>query len=135
MRLLIVADQAPLRHALVDFLQSHYPGISILTAETVARGMSKCAGFAPDLVLTDLALPDGSGIAFTAEIVKRHPGTPVIMVSAHTASIYIERAKAAGAHAYVAKHRLHRDLIGAIESALPGISTTGSAGRESSGAL
>jgi DNA-binding NarL/FixJ family response regulator len=46
------------------------------------------------------------------------PDTVVIMVSTHSGSAYIERARAAGAFAYVAKDAVHQDLLPAIRAAL-----------------
>jgi two-component system, NarL family, response regulator DevR len=118
MLVLIVEDQLPMQNALVDFVRARYPGAVALGALGVVQGLKLCLRDEPDLVLTDVALPDGNGIIMAAEIRDRLPEIPVIIVSQYTASSYIEHAKTAGAHAYVSKDSIHRDLQPAIDSAL-----------------
>ena len=118
MLVLIVEDQLPMQNALVDFVRSCYPGAVALGAAGVVQGLKLCLRDEPDLVLTDVALPDGNGITLTAEIKVHQPKTPVIIVSQYTASTYVERAKAAGAYAYISKEAIHRDLQPAIDRAL-----------------
>jgi len=79
----------------------------------------KFAPIAPskDLVLTDIALPVMDGVEATREILRRHPGMPVV---AMTGWEYEERAlevREAGAVDYVRKSRLGPDLVEALVAA------------------
>ena len=58
-RLLIVEDDAGLRDSLHQLLDG--PGIEIVTVGTVAAALRALAGSSFDCMVTDLALPDGSG--------------------------------------------------------------------------
>jgi len=66
----------------------------------------------------DVALPDANGIDVTSQIKQLLPQTIVIMVSQHAAEVYVERARAAGAFAYIRKDRVYRELLPAISRAL-----------------
>ena len=119
--MLIVEDQEIMRQMLREFLQSAYPDCSILEAGNGAQALSLCREHRPRLVLMDVSLPDANGIELTAQIKESLPGTSVIVVSQHTAQVYIDSARAAGAYAYITKDTLHRELLPAVAAALAGI--------------
>jgi DNA-binding NarL/FixJ family response regulator len=57
----------------------------------------------PDVLLTDLQLPDGNGIELTESIGKLYPGLPCVMLSGHHDHAYVRRALDAGARGYILK--------------------------------
>jgi DNA-binding NarL/FixJ family response regulator len=116
--MLIVEDQDFMRRVLRRFLQSAFPDSHLLEAADGGSAMALCREHQPDVVLMDIDLPDANGIELTTQVRRLLPGTAVIMVSAHTESVYIERARAAGAFAYVAKDAVHQELLPAIKAAL-----------------
>lgn len=116
--MLIVEDQDFMRRVLRRFLQSAFPDSPLLEADNGSSALALCREHQPRVVLMDIELPDANGIELTAQVRRLLPDTAVIMVSAHTEGVYIERAQAAGAFAYVAKDALHQDLLPAIKAAL-----------------
>lgn len=116
--MLIVEDQDIMRQMLREFLQSAYPDARILEAGSGDRALALCREHRPRLVLMDVKLPDANGIELTAQAKALLPETTVIVISQETARTYVERARAAGAFAYVAKHNLQRELLPAVASAL-----------------
>lgn len=66
----------------------------------------------------DIGLPDANGIELTAQIKSMLPDTAVIIVSNQTGSAYTERARAAGAFAYIAKEAVHDELLPTVTAAL-----------------
>ena len=123
--MLIVDDHQAIRAALRDLVQSAYPGADILEAADGASALELCRSHRPRLVLMDVALPDTNGIELTARIMAMLPACKVIVVSQHTARIYVDRAHEAGAYAYITKHTVHRELMPAIERALGSAVHTG----------
>ncbi|MDO8703996.1 MAG: response regulator transcription factor [Sulfuricaulis sp.] len=115
---LIVDDYQPMRAALRALLQSAYPGVNILEAADGARALELCLSHRPRLVLMDIELPDANGIELTARIKAKLPECNVIVVSQHSASIYVERAHEAGAYAYITKGTAHQELLPAVAGAL-----------------
>ncbi|MFT3818247.1 MAG: response regulator [Rubrivivax sp.] len=65
-RLLIVEDDAVLRDSLHELLDG--PGVEIVTVGTVAAALQALAGSSFDCMVTDLALPDGSGFDLLARM-------------------------------------------------------------------
>jgi DNA-binding NarL/FixJ family response regulator len=109
--MLIVEDQEPMRVALREFLQGAYPRASILEAGDGAGALTLCRHHAPRVVFLDLGLPDGSGIALIGRVKELLPQAEVVVVSQHDGQAYIERARAAGAVAYVTKDRIYAELL------------------------
>ncbi|MFI0901327.1 response regulator [Streptomyces sp. NPDC020983] len=78
------------------------------------------AELAPDLALLDLRMPVLDGVAATAEIVRRHPGTRVLILTTYDTDEEIERAVEAGAIGYLLKDATREQLVAAIHAAARG---------------
>lgn len=116
--ILIVEDRSLMRMVLGDFLRTAYPGCAIHEAEDGAQALAQCAALKPDVVLMDISLPDANGIELTARLKAAKREIKVIVVSYLNSPVYIERALAAGALAYVGKDNLLTELIPAVTGAL-----------------
>lgn len=116
--MLIVEDQDYMRRMLREFLQAAFPGKNILEAGDGRSALTLCSERRPRIVLMDIGLPDANGIELTAKIKTILPETAVIIVSSHAGSAYTERARAAGAFAYVTKEAVHEELLPAVIGAL-----------------
>jgi len=57
----------------------------------------------PDCVLTDVQMPEMSGLQLQAELRRLHPGLPVIFMTAFPEAAIEERAMNAGAYAFLRK--------------------------------
>jgi DNA-binding NarL/FixJ family response regulator len=66
----------------------------------------------------DISLPDADGIELTARLKILYPGIHVIVVSYRSGEVYVQRALAAGARAYLVKDNLTTDLIPAVAAAI-----------------
>ncbi|MBE0623236.1 MAG: response regulator transcription factor [Burkholderiales bacterium] len=113
-------DDAGMRRALAEFVQCGFPQSVVLQAADGAQALEACHRGCPQLVLMDVALPDANGIELIPRIRATLPATRIIVVSQHTAEAYVERARAAGACAYIAKDRVFHELLPAIDRALNG---------------
>jgi two-component system, NtrC family, response regulator PilR len=98
---LIVDDERDIRELLVMTLGRM--GLRCDTAATLADARAQLAANAYDLCLTDMRLPDGSGMDLVAEISQRHPNTPVAMITAFGNVEAAVEALKAGAFDFVAK--------------------------------
>lgn len=74
----------------------------------------------PDVALLDLRMPVLDGVAATSEIVRRHPGTRVLILTTYDTDEEIERAVEAGAIGYLLKDATREQLVMAIHSAARG---------------
>ena len=70
----------------------------------------------PDVLLLDLSMPDGDGVAFCQQIVSDYPNVHVVAVTIHDEYSMIQRMKECGAHGYVLKSSPVEGLIEAIVS-------------------
>jgi CheY-like chemotaxis protein/anti-sigma regulatory factor (Ser/Thr protein kinase) len=72
----------------------------------------------PDLVLTDLQMPEMDGLALVAAIKGEFPLTPVILMTAQGSEDIASEALRRGAASYVPKKKLAEDLIDTVERVL-----------------
>ncbi|PNS09315.1 sigma-54-dependent transcriptional regulator [Solilutibacter silvestris] len=77
---LVVDDERDIRELLVVTLTRM--GLRVETAATVSAARSQLASHEFDFCLTDMRLPDGSGMDLITHIAATHPGTPVAMITA-----------------------------------------------------
>lgn len=70
----------------------------------------------PDVLLLDLSMPDGDGVAFCQQIVSCYPNVRVVAVTIHDEYSIIQRMMECGAHGYVLKSSPVEELIEAIVS-------------------
>src|SRR3546814_7926382 len=76
---LIVDDEQDIRELLV--LTLGRMGLRTDTAANLAAARAQLAAHHYDLCLTDMRLPDGSGIDLVAEISAQHPDTPTAVIT------------------------------------------------------
>jgi DNA-binding NarL/FixJ family response regulator len=90
---------------------------------TVHDGLALLAAadsLAPDVVVTDIAMPRMDGLAATAELVHKQPNARVVLVTMLDRPDIVCRGLAAGALGYVVKLRADQDLLPAVRAALRG---------------
>ena len=113
---LIVDDERDIRELLV--LTLGRMGLRTETAATVAAARAMLAKDRFDLCLTDMRLPDGSGMELVQELAARHPETPVAMITAHGNQEAAVEALKAGAFDFVSKPVDLNVLRGLVRQAL-----------------
>ena len=119
-KILIVDDHALLREGLQSLLSAQR-GISVVgTAENAESGVEKIESLRPDVVLTDLAMPETGGVDAIRLIRKAHPDVRLIALTFHREDGYIHAALKAGATGYVLKDDSRDELVLAIHSVLAG---------------
>ncbi|MGN6111497.1 MAG: sigma-54-dependent transcriptional regulator, partial [Luteimonas sp.] len=114
---LIVDDEHDIRELLV--LTLGRMGLRTDTAANLAQARTQLARNRYDLCLTDMRLPDGSGIDLVAEIAASHPDTPTAMITAYGNVEAAVEALKAGAFDFVSKpvdiHVLRRLVSHALD--------------------
>ena len=98
---LIVDDEHDIRELLV--LTLGRMGLRTDTAPNLAAAREMLATVSYDLCLTDMRLPDGSGLELVGEIGTRFPGTPVAVITAYGNVEAAVEALKAGAYDYLTK--------------------------------
>ena len=119
-KILIVDDHALLREGLQSLLSAQ-PGMRVVgTAEDAQSGVEKIASLQPDVVLTDLAMPETGDVDAIRLIRETHPDVRIIALTFHKEDGYIHAALKAGADGYVLKDDSRDELVLAIRSVLAG---------------
>ena len=118
-RVAIVEDDAILREDLAQ-LVTRADGLDIAgVAETVAAGRALLEP-GLDVLLIDLALPDGNGVDLIREARERLPNIKIIVVSIFGDARSVVRAIEAGADGYLLKGAGEQQAEEAIRSVLGG---------------
>ena len=80
-KVLIIDDENQLRKLLSRIIGLE--GYEVLQADCCKSGMKQLVGAAPEVVLCDVCLPDGSGVDLVMEMKKINPLVEIIMLTAH----------------------------------------------------
>jgi AmiR/NasT family two-component response regulator len=114
-RVLIAEDEALIRLDLREMLQEE--GFEVVgEAADGEQAVEMAAELEPDLVICDVKMPKMDGITAAAQIADKRIA-PVVILTAFSQRDLIERARDAGAMAYLVKPFQKRDLLPAIEMA------------------
>jgi two-component system, response regulator PdtaR len=115
MRVLIAEDEALIRLDLREMLEEE--GFEVVgEAADGEQAVALAKQLSPDLVICDVKMPKMDGIAAAAQIADKRIA-PVVILTAFSQRDLIERARDAGAMAYLVKPFQKRDLLPAIEMA------------------
>jgi DNA-binding NarL/FixJ family response regulator len=118
---LLVDDHALFRTGLSLMLAQRWPGARVSQATTLAQAEAVLRS-APhvDLVLLDVHLPDGHGLADLPQLRALAPGCTVLMMSAEVTGQQILQAREAGATGFLPKVATESEVLEAVRSALHG---------------
>jgi DNA-binding NarL/FixJ family response regulator len=118
-RIAIVEDDPILRENLVQ-LVTGAQGLDVAGMADTLAGGERLLAMAPDVLLIDLALPDGNGVELIALARARAPNIKIIVVSIFGDARSVVRAIEAGADGYLLKGGDPCDAEAAIRSVLNG---------------
>jgi AmiR/NasT family two-component response regulator len=115
-RVVIAEDEALIRMDLAEMLGEQ--GYEVVgEAADGARAVALAEDLRPDLVILDVRMPVLDGIA-AAERIASQRIAPVVILTAFSQRELVERARDAGAMAYLVKPFSASDLVPAIEMAM-----------------
>jgi response regulator NasT len=116
LRIAVADDEQDVR----DYYQRVLPrlGHQLVAAARTGRDLvEQCRALRPDLIITDIKMPEMDGIDAAEEISREEP-TPVILVSAYHRPQLFERARGDHILAYLVKPTKQADLEAAIAIAM-----------------
>ena len=117
-RLLLADDHLETAEQLRQLLQ---PEFDVIAHVTDGRTLVKYAQrLLPDVIVSDISMPDVDGITATAAILRRNPAARIVLVSVHGDPSLVTRGLESGALGYVLKCSAGDDLVPAIHAALRG---------------
>lgn len=112
-RILVVDDERQITRMLRASLQSS--GYEVLTANNGVEGLEMFESGRPDLIITDLAMPEMNGLELT-QAVRRLDRTPIIVLSVRDADAMKVKALDEGADDYLTKPFSIPELLARIRA-------------------
>jgi two-component system, NarL family, response regulator DevR len=117
---LVVDDHWLVRLGLTNLFSSLRNFALVADAASAAGAVAAARAHAPDVVIMDVRLPDGSGIEACRQIRSDNPRTRVIMLTSFSDEEAVIAAILAGASGYLLKQSEPERLIAAVETAAAG---------------
>jgi two-component system response regulator PilR (NtrC family) len=115
-KVLVVDDEQGMREFLTMLLEKQ--GHRVITAAEGEQALQLVAEQTPDLVISDLRMPNVDGIGLLAGIRKQYPELPVILVTAYASSDSTIQAMRLGADDYITKPFRIEEIRLVVEKAL-----------------
>jgi len=112
-KILLVEDEELVRLVLKEVLESK--GYEVQEATSGKGALLSYARSPPDLILTDIVMPDIEGIEMIIQIRKRDPNVKVIAMSGRD---YLDIARKVGADRTLAKPFTNQALLDAVKETL-----------------
>ncbi len=115
LRVLVVDEHEIVRRGVVAVLDRSATFEVVAEADSAAGAVTAALAHAPDLVVMDLRLPDGSGIDACREIRAANAGVRVVILTGYPDEHAVLSAVIGGADGYLLKQVRGRDLVRALE--------------------
>jgi DNA-binding NarL/FixJ family response regulator len=119
-RILVADDHPIVRDGLAAVLNTQPDFAVVGEAGSGAETVRQVATLAPDVLLLDLAMPDGDGVETLLQLREQHLTVRVIVFTAFDTDERILAAIRAGAQGYLLKGIPREDIFGAIRTVSAG---------------
>ncbi|MEP3478048.1 MAG: response regulator [Fuerstiella sp.] len=111
----LVVDDAATDRIRVAGIAAKWRSCEVLQAENGQSAVDVVASELPDIVLTDLNMPEMDGLQLVTAIRDGFPHIPVVLMTADGSEEMAARALKKGAASYVPKKRLSDDLLDTLD--------------------
>ncbi|HUT94752.1 MAG TPA: response regulator [Thermoguttaceae bacterium] len=113
---LVVDDLPADRHLVAEYLKDD--AFELRFAANGAEALEKLEQGIPDLVVTDLMMPEVDGLELVRACRSRYPLVPVILMTSQGTEETVVQALKQGAASYVPKHAFPRRLLSTVRNVL-----------------
>ena len=113
-RVALAEDQAMILGALAALLETEADLTECARAANGREALAAVASARPDVLVTDIEMPEMTGLTLAAEVRASHPDTQVIILTTFARPGYLRRALEAGAKGYLLKDRPAAELAAAV---------------------
>jgi CheY-like chemotaxis protein len=118
MSTILVVDDSAVDRKLAGSLLEKVPNTSVVYANDGKEALVCLEQRLPDLVLTDLSMPEMDGLELVKAVRKSHPLVPVILMTAYGSEEIAIEALRVGAASYVPKKTLAQELVTTVQEIL-----------------
>lgn len=104
MNILVVDDSATMRMIVIKSLrQAGFESATVIEASGAKEGLQKLAAGGVDLLLSDVNMPDITGIEMVKVVRAKMPNLPIVMVTTESSPELKQQMLAAGANGIITK--------------------------------
>ena len=118
MTTVLVVDDSAVDRRLVGGLLGKMSDCTIVYAGDGVEALAQAEKELPDLIVTDLRMPNMDGLELVRAIRAKHPVVPVILITAHGSEVLAVEALKQGAAGYVPKTQIGENLLDTVEEVL-----------------
>lgn len=118
MATILVVDDSSVDRRFVGGILSRDGRFKVEFAEDGSQALSRMRESAPDVIVTDLQMPNRNGLELVAAVRMHHPHVPIILMTGHGSEDLAVEALHRGAANYVPKPQLGERLLESVEEAL-----------------
>lgn len=90
-KMVIVEDDALSLELLASLIERKFKEIDVFTAGNGREGLDVCNSEVPDMLLTDIKMPEMDGVQLAQIVRENHPETIIIMISADSGETSLRR--------------------------------------------
>jgi len=117
---MVLDDHEVVRRGICDILD-RAEGISVVAeAGSVAQAVRRADAVRPQVILSDLRLPDGTGLDVVAHVRKSLPDTRIVVLTSYDDDAAKAAARAAGADVFLSKTASSAQMLQAVRDAASG---------------
>ena len=118
---ILAEDQVMVLGALAALLNTE-PDITVTATATNGKlALAAVTRNPPDVLITDIEMPELTGLELAAQVRQRHPKTRIIILTTFARPGYLRRALDAGAQGYLLKDRPASELAEAVRRVQRGL--------------
>jgi CheY-like chemotaxis protein len=114
----LVVDDSAVDRRFVGGLLSRDGKFQVEFAEDGSQALTRMRESCPDVIVTDLQMPNRNGLELVAAVRMHHPDVPIILMTGHGSEDLAVEALHRGAANYVPKPQLGEKLLESLDEAL-----------------
>ena len=121
--ILVVEDEAITLEFLVTSLARKFPNFTFLRATNGRQGLELFKTHTPDIVITDINMPDMGGVQMAEQIYEIKPDTKFIVLTGDSEKLTRKDSSGNGfeIHHYIVKPIFFNELFAVVEQCVGGI--------------
>jgi len=114
----LVVDDLKIDQRLAGSLLEDRTDLTVRYAGHGKKALAQMSSEVPDVVLTDMQMPEMDGLQLVEAMRRDYPSVPVVLMTAHGSEDLAAQALKLGAASYVPKSRLSTDLVYTVQRVL-----------------
>ncbi len=116
-KVLVADDHHLILDALKEMMRTQFDICAVDNSQAFIEAVED---FQPDVAVLDVSMPGGDGFVTARRVLQRKPTLPIVFLSMHGDSTYVDQAAQVGAKAYLSKRLPAQELVSALQAVLEG---------------